>query len=67
MVRGKKTYRVELELEDYPAYAIDQLLRTGLYGNSREKVVENLVLKGLIGELCSDGLLGKVDEIMGKK
>ncbi len=67
MARKEDRYRVEIEFVDYPAFAIDELLRTGLYGNSRRAVVKNLVLKGLIGELSEDGLLRKIDEIVGKK
>lgn len=57
-------YKVEIELEGYPAYVINKLVKTGLYGNNREEVVKNLVLSKLRGDLSKNGLLRIVDEVL---
>lgn len=59
-------YSVENEFEGYPAYAIDELVKTRLYGRTREEVVMNLILKGIRDELGRDGLLRRIDEILEK-
>ena len=53
-------YDVGVRFRGFPAYAIRELVETGLYGTSEEEVVENLVSGGIARELKS-GLLGKLD------
>lgn len=40
----EKKYDVSLTFEKFPAYVIEKLVNTGLYGRSRESVVEEIVL-----------------------
>jgi hypothetical protein len=37
-----KGFSVRVDLYGLPAYAVDQLLKTGLYGTTRKQVVEEL-------------------------
>ncbi len=49
-------YELKVEFYGLPAYVIDRLLETGLYGNTREGVVERLVANAIAEMMHADGL-----------
>ena len=39
----KREYKLHVEFYGLPAYVIDELLKTGLYGTTKEGVVERII------------------------
>ena len=66
----KNKYTVRIELEGYETKIVgylDQLVKTGLYGNNRGEVLKNLATKTLRRELRTDGLLRDIEKILKEK
>ncbi len=62
----KLKYKVSVTIEGYPAEIIDELVNTGLYGNSRAEVLRNLAFSR-IEKIISDGILENIRELKRKK
>ena len=62
----KLKYKVSVTIEGYPAEIIDELVNTGLYGNSRSEVLRNLAFSR-IEKIISDGILENIRELKRKK
>ena len=51
MVRKKKTeYTIRTKVEGIPAYALDELIKVGLYGTTREEVMQYIINDWLSGK-----------------
>jgi len=62
----KLKYKVSVTIEGYPAEIIDELVNTGLYGNSRAEVLRNLAFSR-IEKIITDGILESIRELKRKK
>ena len=62
----KLKYKVSVTIEGYPAEIIDELVNTGLYGNSRAEGLRNLAFSR-IEKIISDGILENIRELKRKK
>ena len=62
----KLKYKVSVTIEGYPAEIIDELVNTGLYGNSRSEVLRNLAFSR-IEKIITDGILESIRELKRKK
>ena len=66
----KNKYTIGVQLEGYETKIIgylDDLVKTGLYGNNRGEVLKNLATKTLRRELRTDGLLRNIEAILKEK
>ena len=64
-LRGRG-YRQAADYYGFPAYAIDELARTGLFGRTRESVIEHLTSEWIIKNMETLSALG-IDMKWAKK
>lgn len=51
MVKKRRTkYTIREEIEGFPAYALDELIKVGLYGTTREEVMQYIINDWLSGK-----------------